>query len=197
MANYTKYTIVVQEEIDYLCQTVAAAPLGDVVVAGTYRGGDVMAIMETNPDRRVVVMDSFQGLADASKGDEGEFVHQAGDFNVGGMDAYLRNFAESGYALPHEIYPLWITPETLKAVTLRPISVLWLDLDHYLPTRACISYFWDSLVLGGKMLTHDYDWDPCQGVKRACDDSGLAWTLGKRTIAYAEKKSALAEWCPG
>ncbi len=183
--SWKRYTIVSDAELDFLVSTVRSAPSGDIVIAGTYKGGDAMMVRATSPDRRLVVIDSFAGLADATEGDQGT-VHKAGEFACGLVE-YIRNFAVAGYSLPDEIHPQYITPESLDVIHHRPVAVVWLDLDFYSPTIACMRHFWDWLVPGGRMLTHDFSWTHTPGIERAVAESGLDWKRGVGNIAYVVK----------
>jgi hypothetical protein len=53
--------------------------------------------------------------------------------------------------------------------------MIWLDLDHYTPTLACMKKFWPWLAPGGLMLTHDYGFERCPGIRRAADQISADW----------------------
>lgn len=150
-------------------------PRGDFLIAGTYDGNDVMAIRKVS-DRHITVIDSFLGLSVPSEQDVTEHMMIAGECNIGGLDRYLENFRSKNIKPPEEIYPIWITQDSIKNISERQIAVLFLDLDHYLPTKICLEYFgrWTT----GAILVHDYDYKRCPGIKIACDEylSRLMWT---------------------
>lgn len=187
-----KYTALFKPEIDFLTNIVEIAPEGNVVVAGTYKGGDVMAMMLQDPTREYNVIDSFQGLADP---EEEDIVHEvnntdstmiAGEFSCGGHESYLENFKEAKIIAPNT-YPMFITEKSIKEVKPNKIAVLWLDLDHYKPTKVCLKYFDQFLVSGAIIGCHDYDFVRCPGIKQACDDYSNKWVHGAGGIYYMEK----------
>jgi hypothetical protein len=191
MERWRDYTLVRDEEIASLQDFLRIAPPGDVVVCGSFRGGDVMALWEADRMRRFVVVDSFEGLPMPGPGDAGG-VHRPGEFSVGGVHRYFLNFAEAGYPPPEEAYGLFISAESLRAVRPRPTALVFLDLDLYQPTIDCIAYFWDMLVPGGRMFTHDYGWSDTPGIARAVAESRLDWFMACTTLAFAEKP--LSAW---
>jgi hypothetical protein len=195
MERWQNYTIVPANEIAYLQGFVRVAPPGDIVVCGSFRGGDVMALREAGPTRRFVVIDSFEGLPEPGPGDDGG-VHQQGEFSAGGVLRYFMNFHDAGYPPPEEAYGCFITAESLREVRTRPTALLFLDLDLYQPTIDCIRYFWDSVVPGGRIFTHDYGWPHTPGIARAVAESGLAWSVGCATLAFTEKPVPIDRTAP-
>jgi hypothetical protein len=146
---------------------------GEIMICGTYQGGDVKLFRKACPSRRITVIDSFAGLADPTDQDEGS-PHQAGDFSCS-LEDYHRFLAGEKVRPPEEIHEMWITEENLKKVVRRSIALLWLDLDFYQPTMDCMRRFWDWVEPGGFMAVHDVGFDNCPGVTRACVDFGGAW----------------------
>jgi hypothetical protein len=176
------------QEYAYL-QEIAkkCADKGDFVVCGTYDGTDVRAIKTAAPASNIVVVDSFEGLAAPIDIDKCQNTCSAGHCNIGGLQAYLKTFNNTGIEPPKEIYKLWITPESLKIITKRPVSFLFMDLDHYQPTKACLDYFKPMLFEHvnsefASIITHDYEFDRCPGIKRACDEFGGVWEKVPNTL---------------
>ena len=169
-----EYTCLNVYEINYLIDVVYNAPVGNIVIAGTYLGGDVMSMMLTSPDREYHVIDSFQGLAPPEQEDMCDNPCVEGEFNAGGVDKWLSNFKKKQIREPRT-YPMFIDENTIQSVNVNNIAVLWLDLDHYVPTKACLDHFYNKIVDGGKILTHDYDFYKCPGIKKACDPYAKNW----------------------
>ena len=142
------------------------------MVVGTFRGGDVMAMIHADPARNIVVVDSFHGLAEPGPKDEGTR-YKTGEFDSGGLLTWLQNFRTAGIVPPREVYPLWITAASLRVIAPRPVALVWLDVDFHEPTLAAIQHFAPMLVKGGMMITHDFNLVECPGVNRAIEDSGL------------------------
>lgn len=164
-----EYTMIEPEGMEVVLQTVAEAPEGIIVIAGSAHGGDAMAIMKQFPNRYVVVIDSFEGLAEPTEKD-GTDVEGKGGHSCGGIDQYKANFAELNRPLPHEIFKMWITPESLEEIKDREIACLFMDLDHYQPVKACLLHFWPMLVKDAKVITHDWKFFRTKGVEVACEE---------------------------
>lgn len=175
-----EYTALTVYEINHLINTVAFAPQGNVVIAGTYLGGDVMSMTLTSPEREYHVIDSFQGLAAPAEEDMCDAPCLEGEFNAGGLEKWIDNFKIKQIRAPRT-YPMFIDENTIQSVDVNNIAVLWLDLDHYIPTKACLNHFYDKVVPGGKILTHDYDFHKCPGVRKACDPYGETWEIPRNT----------------
>lgn len=163
------------KEYEYLEQLSKAFPNGDVIIAGTMNGDDVRAIKRATPNRNVVVIDSFEGLMDPKEEDQCESTMVAGECNVGGLDTYLKTFEETGIEAPKEIYKMWISEELLSIIPKRDVAILFLDLDHYQPTKDCLKVFASWVIEGGVILVHDYDFIRCPGIKKCCDEFGGTW----------------------
>jgi len=156
--------------IQVLLDTVKMAPKeGIIVIAGTAHGGDAMAIMKKFPDRYLVVVDSFQGVAAPVKKD-GPNAPKKGAHNAHGLDRYKANFKDLKRPLPHEIFKMWITKKNLKIIGKRKVAMLFMDLDHYTPVKACLKTFMPMMVPDGQILTHDWKFILTQGVEKACEE---------------------------
>ena len=171
-----KYTSLTPYEINHLVNTVHSAPEGKIVIAGTYLGGDVMSTILTSPEREYHVIDSFEGLTDPEPEDMCSNPCLAGEFNAGGLEKWKSNFIKEGFELPHT-YQMFIDEQSIQSVNIDNIAVLWLDLDHYIPTKSCLDRFYNNVVEGGKILTHDYDFFKCPGVRKACDPYSKNWEI--------------------
>jgi hypothetical protein len=163
------YTILPMHDLAFLLGAVIASPVGDIVVAGTYAGGDVMLIQDFAPYREVIVVDSFEGLAEPTAGDEGG-KHAAGEFHAGGLAQYRENFATVGQKPPERIHSGFITREFLATIPLDRVALAWLDLDHYQPTLDCFYWLGPAMVPGGLILCHDYGNVDTPGVTKAFAD---------------------------
>lgn len=188
-----KYTSLFEPEINFLMNMVTSAPEGDVIVAGTYNGGDVMSMILTDPNREYHVIDSFMGLTNPVKedivapNDNPEITTMvAGEFSCGGIDHYLDNFKEAKI-VPPSIYPMYINSKKIKEVKPNKIAVMWLDLDHYAPTKVCLEYFDQFLVPGAILGCHDYGFVRCPGIKPACDEYSKKWKHGAGGIFFMRK----------
>lgn len=177
-----EYTALTEKEINWLIETSKNAPSGNIVIAGTYKGGDAMAIRLANPNKRIIVIDSFEGLADPEPEDIVEekvnaTTMVAKEFSADGLENYLSNFNKLKISQPH-CFKMFITEETIRQIKIDNISMMWLDLDHYLPTKVCLEYFHDKLNKDAIIGCHDYGFVRCPGVKRACDSYSNQWVHG-------------------
>ena len=165
-----EYTMLEPAAMDVLINTVKKAPKeGIIVIAGTAHGGDAMKIMKELPDRYVIVIDSFEGLASPVEQD-GPEAEGFGGHNAGGVEKYKSNFESLKRKLPHEIHKMWITEENLKSIGNRDIAMLFMDLDHYSPVKACLNFFKPMMVPGSKILSHDWKFFRTVGVEKACEE---------------------------
>jgi hypothetical protein len=168
--------------MNVLLEKVEKAPdNGIIVIAGTCHGGDVMAIRDKFPGKYIVVIDSFKGLDIPHPEHDPHDTDMVGAHNNNGVDQYKANFEELGVDLPDEIFEMWISPENLKEIGERDISLLFMDLDHYLPVKACLEYFYPMVSRGGIIISHDFAWYRTTGVVKACEEFSQVkeWTREK------------------
>ena len=144
---------------------------GDILICGTARGGDVMALRRylKDPDRHITVIDSFEGLSEANPQDLGTIKWKKGNFAYP-VKQYKEFFRLTNTKLPDEIHKLWITPENLFKVKRRNLALLFVDVDLYEPARACYEYFVPWVMSNGLVLTHDYGFEGTPGVKIAAEE---------------------------
>ena len=171
--KFKPYTMLHEHEIDCLINNVNDIPEGIIVCAGTWNGGDLMSMINVQPDKYYIVIDSFNGL---NKQTEKDFIQneynnsvKEGMFSIEGKDNYIQNFKEQNIRLPDEIYEMWVSDITIKNVKVQPIAMLWLDLDLYESTLSCLSYFKDYIVKDGIILVHDYSLSETPGIKLSCN----------------------------
>ena len=165
--------------LEYQCliSFSSCLPIGDIVIGGTWDGSDVRAIWDGDPSRNIIVVDSFEGLAEPTENDldTDDFMKEK-ECNIdGGKETYINTFTNLGLLPPKEIYEMWISKEKLSKIKKRPIALLFLDLDHYQPTKDCLEYFSSWIIPGGMILVHDYDFERCPGIKKCCDEFSTRW----------------------
>ena len=59
-------------------------------------------------------------------------------------------------------------PQTADSVRHEKFSLVHLDVDLYQSTLECLQFFWDRMLPGGIVISHDYS--QCEGVYRAFRD---------------------------
>ena len=143
---------------------------GDILICGTARGGDVMALRRLlkNTDRHITVIDSFKGLGEPHEKDKGTILKE-GDFSYSKKE-YLSFFDKTCTKPPDEIHQLWINDKNLKKVKKRELALLFVDVDQYSPAKACYEYFIPWVMEDGLVLTHDYNFEGTPGVKIAAEE---------------------------
>ena len=150
---------------------------GDVVECGCWHGHSTTAIsrlLKANGFRgRFHVFDSFEGgLSDFTEKDESSFKLSASE-KTAMIETFKSDYdfvksvtAEFGFV---DLHRGWI-PDVFQTFERRPIKFLHVDVDMYLPTKAALEFFWDSLVPGGCIVVDDYNHGVFEGATRAVDE---------------------------
>lgn len=143
---------------------------GDILICGTARGGDVMALRRLlhDPDRHITVIDSFKGLAGVHENDKGSIL-KSGDFSYSKKE-YLSFFKKTKTKPPDEIHEMWITETNVKKIKERELALLFVDVDLYLPAKISYQHFVPWVKPNGLVLTHDYGFEGTPGVKIAAEE---------------------------
>jgi O-methyltransferase len=138
---------------------------GDLVEAGTWRGGAAILMRATldslgADDRAVWVADSFQGfpLPEASGSEEDrelELHMSAIDYLAPTMEHVSGYFARFGCEQGVNFVPGFFE-ETMNALHDRAWSVVRLDADTYKATRLALEALYPGLSVGGYLVLDDY-----------------------------------------
>jgi O-methyltransferase len=148
---------------------------GDLIEAGTWRGGASILIRATldslgADERTLWVADSFQGFPPAAAEGEGYDlrVDLAGvDFLAAPLEDVKANFAKFGLDSGLEFVPGFFE-DTLPGLAGRQWSIARLDGDTYEATRLSLEVLYPGLSAGGYLIVDDYlQIDPC---REAVDD---------------------------
>jgi hypothetical protein len=143
---------------------------GDLIEAGTWRGGASILIRATldslgADERTLWVADSFQGFPPAEAEDEGYDlrVDLAGvDFLAAPLEEVKANFARFGLEHGVEFVPGFFA-DTLPSLGGRRWSIARLDGDTYEATRLSLEVLYPGLAAGGYLIIDDYlQIDPCR-----------------------------------
>lgn len=128
---------------------------GDFVECGVLDGDSLVHIASAG--RKTYAVDSFEGLALPTEGDGPYCEHyRAGWFSRAGSTQRLENRL-SKEGISNVVILKGFIPEVLPDIDL---AFAHIDLDHYEPTKAALSWAWERLSLGGIILMHD--WFPDQ-----------------------------------
>jgi O-methyltransferase len=147
---------------------VADSVEGDIIEAGSWRGGASMLMRATldslGDARTVCVADSFQGFP-AGEPSGGEL--DAFDFLTAPVEEVRDSFARLGLDRGVEFVPGFFE-ETLAALAGRRWALVRLDADTYEPTREALRSLYPGLAVGGYLVVDDYG--SFEGCRRAVDE---------------------------
>jgi O-methyltransferase len=148
------------DAINELADAARAAPAGDLVEVGVYRGGSAEALMGVAREqgRRLFLFDTFTGIPIA---DPKHDRHKVGDFGDTSLDAVQA-------ALPDAIFKPGVFPWTLTD-EVGPIGLAHIDCDQYASVESCCVNLAPRMVKGGVMVFDDYDVLP--GAKQAVEEA--------------------------
>ena len=143
---------------------------GDVIEAGTWRGGAAILARATldslgADDRTVVLADSFQGLPapDESFPEDVDLDLSRVDFLSASAEEVRGHFERFGLEQGIELVPGFFS-ETLPGLRGRPWSIVRLDGDTYEATWIGLDSLYPGLSKGGYLIIDDYGLIPeCRG----------------------------------
>lgn len=130
---------------------------GDLIEAGTWRGGAAIVIRATcdslgETDRTLVVADSFQGFPSVERPeDQWEGI----DYLAVPLEEVKANFTRLGLERGVE-FAAGFFADTLPALADRRWSLIRLDGDTYGATRAGLEALYPGLSTGGYLIVDDY-----------------------------------------
>lgn len=153
------------------CQKVAGLP-GQIAEVGVYKGGSSKIMAKCLPEKTVWMFDTFEGIPGFCGQDAG-VGHETGDFACARDEvaAYMAEGGMENYIIVPGCFPDSALEylENDYALAEEKFCLVHLDADTYEPTLAGLQFFWDLLIVGGKILIHDYDWQATPGVKPAVE----------------------------
>jgi hypothetical protein len=168
-------------------------PVGAVAECGVYQGANALVscgISEQLGRHPYSLYDSFEGLSDLSDGDPKS---RTGEF----ADVDLQEVRTVFASLPNIHLVQGRFESTLHKQVARPHSLVYVDCDLREPTRCCCEHFWDLLLPGGFLMTHDY-WYPAEttagpphftGVREAFD--AFCASKGVTPVVFPETSHAV------
>lgn len=135
---------------------------GDIADLGAYKGGTSIIMRRIAPDKCLHIFDTWTG----NPFDDPLCHHKVGEW-AASLDDCKKLVGDAYY---HQ----GILPDSALGKSALYCFV-YVDVDTYRTTCDAIDYFWPLLVSGGKLVIDDYDWEPCAGIKKAVDESGLTF----------------------
>jgi O-methyltransferase len=150
---------------------VADGVPGDVIEAGSWRGGASMLIRATldtlGDDRTVYVADSFQGFPELDGADEHAARLSAFEFLAVPEQEVRDSFTRLGLDRGVELVPGFFE-ETLAPLAGRRWALVRLDADSHDATRLALRCLYPGLTPGGYLVIDDYG--SFEGCRRAVDE---------------------------
>lgn len=132
---------------------------GCIVEAGCFKGGSTakLSLVAKACGRRLVVLDSFQGIPENSEahgttttGEEANFTK---GLYCGELEEVRENVRRFGEIDVCEFVPGWFD-ETMPRLT-EPVAMAFVDVDLASSTRTCLQYLYPLLVPGGTIFSHE------------------------------------------
>ncbi len=150
---------------------LAAVP-GDVLEVGVWRGGTSMVIgrrlAQLDPDARMFLADTFQGVAKAGSEDPWYRGGEHADTSPTMVQALADRVGVSVELL------IGMFPEdTAARIEDRTFRLVHIDVDVYDSARDTLEWAWPRLSVGGVVVFDDYGSFQCEGVA----------TLGRQLFA--------------
>jgi O-methyltransferase len=150
---------------------VADGVAGDLIEAGSWRGGASMLMRATldtlGEDRTVYVADSFQGFPELDAADEHGARLSSFQFLAVPDDQVRESFARLGLDRGVELVPGFFE-ETLARFAGHRWAIVRLDADSYEATRYALDCLYPGLTVGGYLVIDDYG--SFDGCRRAVDE---------------------------
>jgi len=133
---------------------------GDIAEVGVYKGGTARLICEVKGKRNLYLFDTFEGLPETN---ENDLLVQKGwlqDTSLESVKNYLSDFENIHFLKG-------IFPETAKPISDKKFSFIHLDTNLYQSTLDALDFFWSRMVVGGRIVSHDYNTSSMPGIKKA------------------------------
>ena len=143
---------------------------GNVAEAGVYRGEFAKHISQYFPDRKLYLVDPFNGFREEDVEVEKEGFSTNAYVKVGSFSDTSADMVKN--KMPNKenvVMKVGYVPEIIKDLE-DTFCFVNLDMDLYQPTYEALKIFWPQMVQGGIILVHDYFWPDCPGIKQAIDD---------------------------
>lgn len=145
---------------------------GDVIEAGTWRGGAsilVRATLDTlgESERSVVVADSFEGFPEANEDQPDTERLAEMDYVAVSLDEVRGNFERFGVADGVEFVRGFFS-ETMPGLRDRSWALVRLDGDSYEATWQTLQSLYPGLAVGGYLIVDDYG--ALEACRRAVDE---------------------------
>lgn len=139
-------------------------PAGAILEVGSYRGGGALHLSNSDPHRRIVVCDSFQGFRALDP--ELDRAFSADMFLDTSRDAVEALFASR--QRPAQVVAGYF-PTSCSDIRIAPVSFVHLDVDTYEATGAALEYLPAHMTERSIIVSDDYN-RHADGVNRAIQE---------------------------
>ena len=159
---------------------------GDFAELGVWRGNtaSVLAHFAAENNRRVVLFDTFKGFSDSDlRGIDSKKEPAFSDTSLEEVKALLGSHA------PICEFGIGYFPDSVTEAHRRIYSVVSLDCDLYLPTKAGLNFFYPLMSKGGLLMIHDYSSRQWEGSKQAVDE--FCAETGEQVILMSDKSGSV------
>jgi hypothetical protein len=151
----------------HFCGRTARVP-GDVAEFGVFKGGTARLLCEVKGSRPLHLFDTFDLFGGMPAVQKGIDIHRQGDFKeakLNDVKTLLADFPDVNF------YPGFF-PDSAKSLGERNtrFSFVHLDVDIYQSTLDGLKFFYPRLSPGGMLVSHDYRFLQCKGVRKAFDE---------------------------
>lgn len=154
---------------------------GDLVEAGVWRGGVCIfmrALLDIyrEPDRRVWVADSFQGMPESTEaGDRELALDQFNDILAVSQKDVEGNFRRYGLLDDRVVFLNGWFKDTLPSAPIEKIAVLRMDADLWSSTTDILNALYARVSVGGIIVVDDYSLPVCaQAVREFRQKKGIS-----------------------
>ena len=126
---------------------------GGIVEVGVLSGALTRRLVAARGDRLVRACDSYQGMDEPGPKDDDKY--PKGRLSVGGLARFEHIMAAHGCPkgsyVPHQGF----IPDCLP-IGAAPFCFVYIDVDHYEPTRMALEWAWPQIHAGGILGLDDY-----------------------------------------
>ena len=141
---------------------------GDIAELGVFKGGTARLLCEVKGSKRLHLFDTFETFGGMPTVRDGIDLHKPGDFSEARIEEVQRLLSDFQDVL---YYP-GVFPNTSPLIKNESghYAFVHLDADIYQSTLDGLKYFYPRLSKGGMLVSHDYQFVQCPGVKKAFDE---------------------------
>ena len=160
---------------------------GVIAEVGVYKGGTARLICEVKGEKDLYLFDTFEGLPETNDNDL--LVHKGWlhDTDLESVKNYLSDFKNIHFLKG-------VFPGTAGPISDKKFSFIHLDTNLYQSTLDALEFFWPRMVIGGRIVSHDYNASSMPGVKKAFME--FFRDQPEKIIEIADSQVMVIKWNP-